>query len=58
MGVRKFRFLFRWQSGSGVQVPKRECRIVIRAWTPQADARGFVIVPLFVAAKLRLGASG
>ncbi|MEZ5833128.1 MAG: divergent polysaccharide deacetylase family protein [Dongiaceae bacterium] len=30
----------------------------IRAWMPQAAARGFVIVPLSVVAKLRLGASG
>jgi hypothetical protein len=30
----------------------------IRAWMPQAEARGFVIVPLSVVAKLRLGASG
>ena len=30
----------------------------IRSWMPQAQARGFVIVPLSVVAKLRLGASG
>lgn len=30
----------------------------IRAWMPQAEARGFVIVPLSAVAKLRLGASG
>ncbi len=30
----------------------------IRAWMPQAAARGFVIVPLSAVAKLRLGASG
>jgi hypothetical protein len=30
----------------------------IRAWIPQAEARGFVIVPLSAVAKLRLGASG
>jgi hypothetical protein len=30
----------------------------IRAWMPQAEARGFVIVPLSVVAKLRQGASG
>jgi polysaccharide deacetylase 2 family uncharacterized protein YibQ len=30
----------------------------IRSWMPQARARGFVIVPLSVVAKLRLGASG
>lgn len=30
----------------------------IRAWIPQAEARGFVIVPLSAVAKRRLGASG
>ncbi|WP_162916890.1 divergent polysaccharide deacetylase family protein [Dongia deserti] len=30
----------------------------IRAWMPQAEARGFVLVPLSTVAKLRLGASG
>jgi len=30
----------------------------IRTWIPQAEARGFVIVPLSTVAKLRLGASG
>jgi hypothetical protein len=30
----------------------------IRAWMPNAEARGFVIVPLSAIAKLRLGASG
>jgi len=30
----------------------------IRAWIPQAEARGFVIVPLSAVAKQRLGASG
>ena len=30
----------------------------IRAWMPQAEARGFIIVPLSAVAKQRLGASG
>ncbi|HSE74893.1 MAG TPA: hypothetical protein VLB05_10295 [Dongiaceae bacterium] len=41
-----------------IQAPKPERRIAIRAWMPEAEARGFVIVPPSAVAKRRLGASG
>jgi uncharacterized protein len=30
----------------------------LREWMPKAEARGFILVPLSVVAKTRLGASG